>query len=41
VAWRDAVSLYVYDEQVKVGSGERTQSTVQELLDELPEIVWP
>lgn len=41
VAWRDAVWAYVYAELLKVELEERPQPTVQEFLDELPELVWP
>lgn len=41
VCWRDAVWAYAYAEMDKVLGAEREQPTVQEFLDELPEIVWP
>lgn len=41
VAWRDAVWAYAYAELDKVMTSQREQPTVAELLDELPEMVWP
>lgn len=41
VAWRDAVWAYSYAELDKVLSGQRPQPTVEELLSELPVMVWP
>lgn len=41
VAWRDAVWAYAYAELDKVLAGERAQPSVEELLIELPEMVWP
>lgn len=41
VAWRDAVWIYAYTELEKVLTGQRPQPTVEEIVAELPEIVWP
>lgn len=41
VEWRDQVWLYAYAELAKVQSGQRPQPTIEELISELPQIVWP
>ena len=41
VAWRDAVWEYAYAQLAAVLAGEREQPTIDELLAELPEAVWP
>ncbi|MFN3440837.1 MAG: hypothetical protein ACK4Z3_00395 [Rhizobium rosettiformans] len=41
VAWRDQVWAYAYQELARVVAGDREQPTVEEILTELPEIVWP
>lgn len=41
VAWRDAVWAYAYAEMDRVLNGDREQPTIDELLEELPEMEWP
>jgi hypothetical protein len=41
VAWRDAVWAYAYAEMDRVLNGDREQPTIEELLEELPEMEWP
>lgn len=41
VIWRDAVWAYAYAELDKVLAGEREQPSVEAILGELPELVWP
>jgi len=41
VAWRDAVWAKCYSTLVDVATGVRTQPTVEELVAELPAMVWP
>lgn len=41
IAWRDAVWLYVYAQLAAVEAQQRTQPTPQELVAELPAIIWP
>lgn len=41
VAWRDGVWSYAYGELAKVLGGEREQPSIETLVSELPEIVWP
>ena len=41
VEWRDQVWVYAYTELAKVQSGARPQPTIDELVSELPQIVWP
>lgn len=41
VAWRDAVWAYAYGEMDRVLNGDREQPTIDELLEELPEMEWP
>lgn len=41
VAWRDAVWLYAHAQLAAVQAQEREQPTVEGLIAELPEIVWP
>lgn len=41
VAWRDAVWAYAYAELDRVLNGDREQPTIDELLEELPEMEWP
>lgn len=41
VAWRDAVWLFAYSQLALVHTGEREAPSVEELLSELPEMVWP
>lgn len=41
IAWRDAVWVYAYAELAKVQAGERERPSVEELIAELPDIVWP
>jgi len=36
VNWRDAVWTYIFQVQVDIKSGDRTEPTLNELLDELP-----
>jgi len=36
VNWRDAVWTYIFQVQVDIKSGDRTEPTLSELLDELP-----
>ena len=37
VNWRDAVWTYIFQVQVDIKSGDRTEPTLSELLDELPQ----
>lgn len=39
--WRSAVWTFANAELGKVMSGQRSQPTVEELISELPNIVWP
>ena len=39
--WRDDMFEYCYQMLNQVATGQRSAPTVDELLDELPEIVWP
>jgi hypothetical protein len=41
VVWRDDVWAYALTELPKVLNAERPQPTLQEMIDELPVIVWP
>ena len=41
VEWRDAVWAHCYDVLRDVALGVRTQPTVEELVAELPAMVWP
>ena len=41
VAWRDAVWAHCYQMLEDVGMQDRTAPSVEELIAELPEIVWP
>lgn len=41
VAWRDAVWLYVYAQLAAVQAEQRAQPSIEELIAELPAIVWP
>lgn len=41
VPWRDRVWAYVYAQEDKVLNGLRPLPTVEELLRELPPMVWP
>jgi len=41
VEWRDDVWMYCYVELDKVLSGLRTAPTPEELIEELPRLVWP
>lgn len=41
VEWRDQVWVYAYTELAKVQSGQRPQPTIEQLISELPQIVWP
>lgn len=41
VAWRDSVWTYTYEQLALVQAGERDIPTVQEFLQELPQITWP
>ncbi len=41
VAWRDACWTYTYQVLADVKAATRTQPTAEELLAELPAIVWP
>lgn len=41
VNWRDAVWPYVYQVQDDVQAGNRAIPTAEELIAELPELVWP
>ena len=41
VEWRDEVWMYCYAELDKVLSGLRTAPTPEELIEELPRLVWP
>lgn len=41
VAWRDAVWAYAYLQMAMVQAGQRTQPSIEDLIAELPEIVWP
>lgn len=41
VAWRDAVWAYAYAELDKVLAGEREEPSVDAILGELPELIWP
>jgi hypothetical protein len=41
VAWRDAVWLFAYSLLAQVRAGDREAPSVEELLSELPEMVWP
>lgn len=41
IAWRDQVWKYAYAELEKVMTGQRTQPTVAEFLNELPAMEWP
>ena len=41
VEWRDEVWMYCYVELDKVLSGLRTAPTPEELIEELPRLVWP
>ena len=41
VEWRDACWAYTYTQLALVQSGDRAVPTVDELLSELPDMVWP
>ena len=41
IQWRDKMFAYCYQVLSDVAAGKRIVPTVQELLNELPEIVWP
>jgi len=41
VSWRDACWSYTYQVLGAVKAGERTEPTVEELIAELPDMVWP
>ena len=41
VNWRDAVWPYVYQVLADVQAGNRAIPTVEELIAELPELIWP
>jgi len=41
VEWRDDVWMYCYAELDKVLSGLRVTPTPEELIEELPRLVWP
>ena len=41
IAWRDAVWSYAYEQLAAVQAGERSQPTVEDILDELPQLTWP
>lgn len=40
-AWRDAVWVYVHDELGKVQNGEREQPSIEQIVAELPAMIWP
>lgn len=41
VAWRDAVWMKAHEELGRVLAGERGSPTLDGIVDEMPEIVWP
>lgn len=41
IAWRDAVWAYALAELASVMSGQRAMPTIEALIDELPDLVWP
>lgn len=41
ISWRDNVWTYAYTELEKVKNGQRPQPTIEQILSELPQIVWP
>lgn len=41
IAWRDVVWAYAYQELAKVMAGEREQPTIEQIVAELPAIIWP
>lgn len=41
VVWRDAVWAYALEELAKVKGGERELPSVEDLLRELPNLIWP
>lgn len=41
VIWRDAVWVYALTELARVQAGERLPPSIDEILSELPQMVWP
>lgn len=41
IAWRDAIWSYCYQELDKIKSNTRQIPSIQEFINELPELVWP